>query len=82
MPHSFPAPEMLRKLWGSQSWLPPALSRRSARSNDPKKLPERRLQARLPAPRFLPDSQHWENYAALGAFACQLKYYFLRYSEL
>src|SRR5712692_3834233 len=34
---------IVRGLWGSQSWLPPALSRRA-------KPPERRLQARLPAP--------------------------------
>jgi hypothetical protein len=36
--------------WGSQSWLQPAFSRRFSRAktlSDPKKPPERRLQARL-----------------------------------
>src|ERR1035438_2551191 len=46
-------------LWGSQSWLPPAFSRRLRGSKTgacPKKPPERRLQARLPAP------QNWRNF--------------------
>src|SRR5229473_6360557 len=39
--------------WGSQSWLPPALSRRWAvKTRTPSRL-ERRLQARLPAPQAL-----------------------------
>src|SRR5712692_7496788 len=37
---------MVAYSWGSQSWLPPAFSRRCARAEPP----ERRLQARLPAP--------------------------------
>src|ERR1035438_8492775 len=46
------------RLWGSQSWLPLAFSRRLRGSKTracPKKPPERRLQARLPAP------QNWQN---------------------
>ena len=50
---SFAITWCLRKLWGSQSWLQPAFSRRplgtaaSRRSREP---PERRLRAGLPAP--------------------------------
>jgi hypothetical protein len=54
MPLTLPRVNCLHKLWGSQSWLQPAFSRRSRGTNTrrrPDKPPKRRLRARLPAPR-------------------------------
>jgi hypothetical protein len=55
MPLSFDPTNVLHKLWGSQSWLQPAFSRRLRASkalDDSKEPPERRLRAELPAPQL------------------------------
>jgi hypothetical protein len=60
MPLSFPNPEHLHKLWGSQSWLPPAFSRRLPRARDlfePEEAACGRLRAKLPAPRFVQNTE-------------------------
>jgi hypothetical protein len=49
-------------LWGSQSWLQPAFSRPSAEhegSPTTHEPPERRLRARLPAPRLFSRKAHY-----------------------
>jgi hypothetical protein len=56
MPLTLQRVNCLHKLWGSQSWLQSAFSRRSRGTNTPRrpeKPPKRRLRARLPAPQFV-----------------------------